>query len=496
MEATNYTSIGPVLQLNKAGELTQKRMKAVKVCDGLYITEPNKRDFVRYIIECNGVMWVESTQSKSYVERYAAMMPEVLKKVKAGFYNDAKWNNYCREIDRRINHPEAPAIMELKKPERKKVELLAENERKVSVLMFKGCTDEMTEKKVVITEIAPHIYTYVYKLKKYGERVKIIFEIDGVYFQGSDNGAYVLEREDFTKVCTKAYEHARDNIADGAASGMAYFIEVQKRIDAAAPTETPQISTEAAETVNVSAEGEKGAETRENTPKRKIQYFHYTPEQLKRYIIDVYEKRANGEWVLLPYEQIDTDAGLWDVVDGKIGWWTNWRREKFSEMNMDFDSPTCGRCCKINRTYQKDNFIVSNEKLLEFTINGNYYYIQKQTYSKGKHRWCYTIMDAYGDFAVDDFSYTKRGIMQRFNKWWKKNATIIWQASETPTEPPQSPETPQAVDCATDTPKPRETARKRPNRAIGSAQHHQYSALGANGYSVLNDASVNFKTLQ
>lgn len=102
-------------------------------------------------------------------------------------------------------------------------------------------------------------------------------------------------------------------------------------------------------------------------------------------------------------------------------------------------------------------------------------------------------MDAHGDFAVDDFSYTKRGIMQRFKKWWKKNATIIWQA---PTQPLQSPETPKTVDCATDTPKPRETARKRPNRAIGSAQHHQYSALGANGYSVLNDASVNFKTLQ
>ena len=207
----------------------------------------------------------------------------------------------------------------------------------------------------------------------------------------------------------------------------------------ATPTETPQVSTETAETVNVSAEGEKVAQRAENAPKRKIQYFHYTPEQLKRYIIDVYEKRANGEWVLLPYAQIDTDAGLWDVVDGKIGWWTNWRREEFSEMNMDFNSPTCGRCCKINRTYQQDYFIVSNEKLLEFTINGNYYYIQKQTYSKGKHRWCYTIMDAYGDFAVDDFSYTKRGIMQRFNKRWKKNATIIWQASETPTESPQSP---------------------------------------------------------
>lgn len=256
--------------------------------------------------------------------------------------------------------------------------------------------------------------------------------------------------------------------------------------NAATLTEAPQISTETAETGNVSAEGEKGAETRENTPKRKIQYFHYTPEQLKRYIIDVYEKNANDEWVLLPYQQIDTDKCFWKVINGKIGEWDR-MQERFTEVNMDFNSPTCGRCFKINRTYQQDYFIVSNEKLLEFTINGNYYYIQKQTYSKGKHRWCYTIMDAYGDFAVDDFSYTKRGIMQRFNKWWKKNATIIWQASETPTEPPQSPEAPQTIECTTDTPKPRETARKPQNRGIGNTRH---SRLGANGYAMLDNASA------
>lgn len=226
----------------------------------------------------------------------------------------------------------------------------------------------------------------------------------------------------------------------------------------ATPTETPQISTEAAETVNVSAEGEKGAERAENKPKRKIQYFHYTPEQLKRYIIDVYEKRANGEWVLLPYAQIDTDAGLWDVVDGKIGWWTNWRREEFSEMNMDFNSPTCGRCCKINRTYQTDNYVISNEKLLEFTFNGDYYYIQRQIYSKGGIKECYTIMDALGDFSVNDYSDTLEGIMRRFDKCYKGTATIIWQASETPTEQPQSPEIPQTIECATDAPKPRENA--------------------------------------
>ena len=69
-------------------------------------------------------------------------------------------------------------------------------------------------------------------------------------------------------------------------------------------------------------------------------------------------------------------------------------------------------------------------------------------------------------------------------------SNFVNKHKDCPTEPPQSPEAPQTVDCATDTPKPRETARKRPNRAIGSAQHHQCSALGANGYAVLNDASA------
>lgn len=266
MGATNYTSIGPVLQLNKAGELTQKRMKAVKVCDGLYITEPDKTQFVKFIIEYNGVKWVEHQAPAANVNpaNMAKRMPAILKNIEDGKL--ATMDEYRQEINRRIFSPDSPVIMEIKKPERKKPAQLAENERKVSVLMFKGCTEEMTEKKVVITEIAPHVYTYTYKLKRYGERVKIIFEIDGAYFQGSDNGAYVLEREDFTEVCTKAYEHARENVADGAAKGMAYFIEVQKRINAATPTETPQISTETAETVNVSAEGEKAAERAENKP--------------------------------------------------------------------------------------------------------------------------------------------------------------------------------------------------------------------------------------
>ena len=266
MEATNYKSIGPVLQLNKAGELTQKRMKAVKVCDGLYISEPDKNGYMQFICELNDVIWLDCKAAETKIAYGIKRIPSYFKDIKAGCFDGKNIEKFRREISRRINRPDSPVIMELKKPERKKPEPLPEGAKKASVYMCKGCTDETTDKKVVITEIAPHVYKYVYKLKKYGERVKIIFEIDGVYFQGHDTGMYVLEREDFTEVCTKAYASARKNVAGGAAQGMPYFVEVQKRIDAATPTEMPQISTETAETVNVSAEGENA----ENEPIKHI----------------------------------------------------------------------------------------------------------------------------------------------------------------------------------------------------------------------------------
>lgn len=142
MDARNYTSIGPVLHLNKAGELAQKRMKAAKLCDGLYITEPDKTQFVKFIIEYNGVKWVEHQAPAANVNpaNMAKRMPAILASIEDGRLNEL--NDYHKELHRRIFNPDAPAIMELKKPERKKTAPLAENERKVSVLMFKGCTAE------------------------------------------------------------------------------------------------------------------------------------------------------------------------------------------------------------------------------------------------------------------------------------------------------------------------------------------------------------------
>lgn len=200
------------------------------------------------------------------------------------------------------------------------------------------------------------------------------------------------------------------------------------------------------------------------SPKRKIKYFHYTPEQLKRYIIDVYDKRSNGEWVL--DHQEDTDNGYYDVIDDKVIYWHNKSANSFSYANMDFDSPTCGRCFRINSTYQKEKYVVSNEILLEFMCGDTYRNIHKQTvYNNGKYEHYYTIHDRYGDFNVGDFSYTFDGIVQRFNDDYKDYATIIWQSPEFS---PQSPETSQTVECTADAPEARETARKRPTRALAA----------------------------
>ena len=59
-------------------------------------------------------------------------------------------------------------------------------------------------------------------------------------------------------------------------------------------------------------------------------------------------------------------------------------------------------------------------------------------------------------------------------------------------EPPQSPETPQTVECTADTPKPRETARKPQNRGICNTRH---SGLGVNGYAMLDNASATMEAM-
>ena len=500
MEAMNYTSIGPVLQLNKAGELTQKRMKAVKVCDGLYISEPDKNGYMQFICELNDVIWLDCKAAETKIAYGIKRIPGYFKDIKAGCFDGKNIEKFRREISRRINRPDSPVIMELKKPERKKPAPLAENERKVSVLMLKGRTDEITEKRVVIAEVVPHVYTYTYKLKRYGERVKIIFEIDGVYFQGHDTGANVLEREDFTDVCTKAYRLARKNVADGAASGMQYFIEVQKRMDAATPTETPRISTQTAETVNVSAEGENAKNEPEIIIRRraiskanngKMVLFHKRTEWANFWY--AYEEDALTLCRACGHDPKTYGLSFIPLSDGSRGYPIMIFTDEFGKPGLSKIPPEIldENCVVVEKDMQAQPQSEPREAGNKPTKE------RMKSYARitGQHNRLW--LAANGNRARQDritaiwhryIANISRHFKNPFMSEWDAHGTDeLPRSIYAATNAPQSPEAPQIVECIADTPKPRETARKPRNRGIGSTRH---SRLGANGYTMLDNASA------
>lgn len=506
MDNIVYTSIGPVLHLNKAGELTQKRMKAAKLCDGLYITEPDKSGYTQFICELDGVVWLDCKAAESRIADGIKLAPGYFDNIKAGALDGENIPAFKREISRRINHPDSPAIMELKKPERKKSAPLPEGAKKVGVIMFKGCTDEMTDKKVIINEVAPHVYTYTYKLKRYGERVKIIFEIDGVYFQGADNGAYVMEREDFNEICAKAYERARENVADGAAKGMRYFVEVQKRIDAATSSEEAQTDdTDAAITL----------------PNEDINYmFYIKPKGAKRFstynpgkgtmntgrvFTELYRKEhlpAVCKWIA---EDMSGDfAYQLRSGDGKrIYWQHNPTAATTAETPQipTETTKTANVSTKEEKTAEMPQILNCEWQTVEhFKAIPNIAKLTNAGIIINGVAWHTEYLDqSYNVLArVDNIGWHEDGKgfggfrgsgvfgkTEIFENW--DDAVIATIEALTA----QSPETPQRTERTIDTPKRRETARKEQKRTIPKMERvHAREKSGAQGYSMLADASA------
>lgn len=487
MENLTYTPIDSVLQLDKAGELIQKRMKAVKVCDGLYITEPDKSGYTQFICELNGVVWLDCKAAENRIADGIKLMPGYFDKIKAGCFDGENFPEFKREISRRINHPDSPAIMELKKPERKKSAPLPEGAKKVSVLMFKGCTDEIIDKKVIINEVAPHVYTHTYKLKGYGERVKIIFEIDGVYFQGAENGAYVMAREDFDEACTKAYEHARENVADGAAKGMRYFVEVQKRIDAATSPEVAQtVDTDAAitlptEDINymfyIKPKGEKRFSTYNpgkgtmNTGRVFTELYRkeHLPAVCKWIAEDksgdfAYQLRS-GDGKRIFWEHNPTAATPAETVrivrveivrDFDKSYYANLYDENGGGHNLSkeyTDFRTLTSLCK-----KEYGVNLPNLSQMEFETHGrkSYAYINTETPQISTKTAEITNVSTEGENTVE--------------------TAIHSNPVGTNENAPQSPEAPQTIKHTTRTDKPRETARKEPKRTISKKERVYYPA--------------------
>lgn len=100
------------------------------------------------------------------------------------------------------------------------------------------------EKTLTITELAKNMYTYKYKLRGYGERVKVIFKISGVYFEASDTNVFNVEKEDFVSRSKQIYDNARITMQKLAEEGSVFFREVVKRIGEALEAETANVSVE------------------------------------------------------------------------------------------------------------------------------------------------------------------------------------------------------------------------------------------------------------
>lgn len=200
----------------------------------------------------------------------------------------------------------------------------------------------------------------------------------------------------------------------------------------ATPTETTRISTETAEAVNVSAEGENTAERAfismcvKHHKKHAPAYSHYS---LYRYNDTMFAFGKEAEMA----------------------------REYFQN----------NKYCPLSEVEREHN----GEKYLCFHVshyNGDV---------KGR------IRDLMEQRHIAEYGTPSNGLITV----WDAEEVEYCSRNVTPIEPPQSPETPQVIKRTTDTPKPRETARKPQNRGICNTRH---SGLGVNGYAMLDNASA------
>lgn len=249
----------------------------------------------------------------------------------------------------------------------------------------------------------------------------------------------------------------------------------------ATPTETPRISTETAETVNVSTE-EKKAAVAAKKPIWK-QANELAGEYKKRGYQFVYNERTKLCYLTIP-GHIFVDGSQYTteltyVMTSKIDDFRDVPKA-VGEYNAMYCAKYAERCPQMLSylpTEPREAGIGREPQGREAKCKLAPSWVANRVLPHGFRVLCFNSYPN-GDFSIS--VENKEGCRILTKDEFRKLCS----------EPPQSPETPQTVEHTAEPPKPRETARKRPNRAIGSAQHHQCSALGANGYAVLNDASA------
>lgn len=277
---------------------------------------------------------------------------------------------------------------------------------------------------------------------------------------------------------------------------------------AATPTETPRISTETAETVNVSAEEGKREYYREYRLTNDIPLFSGDPEITEQkwligfihsygnFRVEVaYIFMRNGKLyediMYLTKEQFRAKYGQFlPSVNVSAEGEKEAERANVKDMKRHYDA--------VAPAYYKHTLYKFNEYLYafgkdaellkEFFSNNRWIelkWVEHNLNGANYLRFHYSHMD-----AIKDFLKKKLNLDNILIGVWDSEEVWHWSKQNSPSQPPQSPEAPQSIKRTTDTPKPRGTARKRQNRAAGCAQRARRSGLGTNGYSMLDYASA------
>ena len=344
-------------------------------------------------------------------------------------------------------------------------------------------------------------------------------------------------------------------------NGLENTLRELDELNAATPTETPQISTETVEATNVSAEAKQG-ENEAGMPKYTIYNRDgYTWVVFERGIIRQCAKRSGvsckcAEWdtIAQAYNGVHSSMGFGNyfffdseadairfaelVAEGDVcGYWKLYmanlkaeieaKKQRIAEECAEFDEaqayfaeidagriaqslttpptppdePTIHPADKTpterTETAETVNVSAEEEKEAERAENKptatEVVQMVKTELAKNKamrtawhlefpdgtecnirHKCTVVGCDFYeytetrnGEEAFKDYKATERDITLYICQ--RLDLDVI--------QPPQSPETPQTVECATDAPKPRETARNPQNRGIGSKWTTRRDAL-------------------
>lgn len=357
---------------------------------------------------------------------------------------------------------------------------------------MKKITEITTER-----EFVSKLRTYYRKARRKGYQRNEISFLGLMEYTGSATREFEYQSDKYFSVGIRAYDWQYGNsLLSALIDKWENEIEAEKRKkQPTTPTETPQISTETAETTELSAEAEEA-------PKYSIsERDGNVYVTFKRGVIRQCAKRCgvsckSAEWntIAQAYNGTHSDMGMglsffFDgredavrfaelVCNGDIsGYYKLYmdkiiaegeaRKKRIAEKCAEYDAAQAYFAeCMADEDAETVNVSVEAENAAETKENC--------------HSDTRIVSDGYGT-QYEVTRHWKNGRVESLD------VIVLDTQPQTAKEPPQSPETPQTVECTTDTPKPRETARKPQNRGIGNTRH---SRLGANGYAMLDNASA------